>query len=218
LVIALRFDDPPKEATPEVVTIEGIDESGTRGPITITLDFSVELIPFFWIPQETLLEREQTERIPYSAWRRAGRLFDTPGATIDHQAIYDFIVTEVWPSYKIQRLGYDERDATMLAVALRDRARLGDKVVAVGQGKKLSEAFKLMEVLIRSRRLRHDGHPVLAWNIANAEPQRDRLNALWIEKPSETKRIDGAVAAAMAIKELMVLPARRARSMGALIV
>jgi phage terminase large subunit-like protein len=101
---------------------------------------------------------------------------------------------------------------------LRDDGRLGDKIVSVGQGKRLSEAFKFMEILVAHRRLRHNGHPVLSWCIANAEPQHDRLGALWIEKPSETKRIDGAVAAAMALKELMALPVRRKRSVDVMVV
>lgn len=205
LVVAIRHDDAPAPgATPEVVEIQGRDETGEAVTQKITLNFSVELIPWFWMPQETLLERVHTERIPYDTWERDGKLIATPGATIDHEAIYEHIVKAVWPAYRVQQLGYDERDATMLAVALRDRGKLGEKVVAVGQGKKLSEAFKLMEVLIRSRRLWHDGHPVLAWNVGNAEPKRDRLGALWIEKPSDTKRIDGVIAAAMAISRLMV--------------
>jgi phage terminase large subunit-like protein len=214
LVVGLRFDDPPAAGPAEVVTIEGINETGERADIKLTLNFSVELIPYCWLPKETLLERVRTERIPYDVWERAKKLFVTDGAVIDHQAIYDFVV-DAMKRFKIQRLGYDEKDATMLAVQLRDQARLGDKIVAVGQGKKLSEAFKLIEVLVRSRRLRHDGHPVLAWCIANSEPKRDRLGALWIEKPHETKRIDLTIAAAMAIHQLMTLPAKRASGIGA---
>jgi phage terminase large subunit-like protein len=209
LVVAIRVDDPPKETPAEKVTIEGRGDDGLAAKFEVTLNFSVELVPFFWIPAATLLERVTTERIPYDVWRDAKKLFETDGDVIDHEAIYDFIVKDVWKRFKLQRVGYDPRDATMLAVALRDRGRMGTAIVEVGQGKKLSETFKLMEILIRSRRLRHDGHPVLAWNIANAEPHRDRLNALWIEKPSETKRIDGAIGAAMAINQLMVLPAKR---------
>jgi phage terminase large subunit-like protein len=208
-VIAIRHDDPPTAAA-EQVEIEGMGDDGERVVIPITLNFSVELVPYFWMPEETLYERVKNERIPYDAWARLpnASLRATSGPVIDHEEIYQHIVA-MWRHYKIQRIGYDERDATMLAVKLRDEARIGDKIVAVGQGKKLSEAFKLMEVLIRSRRLRHDGDPVLGWCFANAEPKRDRLNALWIEKPSETKRIDGAIAAAMAIQQLMVLPAKR---------
>lgn len=218
LTIAMRFDDAPTEAPADVVEIDGLDEAGQRVTVPVTLDFSVELIPYAWIPEETLLERVRTERIPYDVWAREKQLFVTDGPVIDHQAIYDFLVQDAVKRFKIQRLGYDEKDATMLAVKLRDEARLGDKVIAVGQGKKLSEAFKLIEVLVRARRLRHDGHPVLAWCFANAEPQRDRLGALWIEKPSETKRIDLAVGAAMAIHQLMLLPAKRKRGVGVLVV
>lgn len=215
-VVAIRFDDAPG-TTADEVTIDGLQPDGQRGEIRLTLNFSVELVPMAWIPEETLLERVRTERIPYDLWARQGKLVATPGPVIDHQQIYDWLVGAV-AKYKIQRLGYDERDATMLAVKLRDEARLGEKVVAVGQGKKLSEAFKLLELLIRSRRLRHDGHPVLAWNFANAEPHTDRLGALWIEKPSGGKRIDLAVASAMAVHQLMTLPAQVAAPVGVMIV
>lgn len=214
-VIAIRHDDPPKSGLPEVVEIEGKDADGASVIQTITLDFSVELVPFFWMPKETLRERVQKERISFDVWERNGHVFATPGPVIDHQAIYDFIVKDAWKRYKIQRLGYDPKDATMLAVALRDRGRLGDAIVEVGQKKRLSEAYKLIEVLARSGRLWHDGHPVLAWCVANGERHEDSFGAVWVEKPSDHKRIDGAVAAAMAIKELMVLPAQRKKSAGA---
>jgi phage terminase large subunit-like protein len=210
LVVAIRFDDLPQAPPAEVVTIDGMNEEGQHAPITITLNFSVELIPFAWIPEETLQDRVDHERIPYDVWVKNKCLDATPGAVIDHQAIYDRIVKDVMPRFKVQRLGYDERDATMLAVKLRDQARLGDKIVAVGQGKKLSEAFKLIEVLVRSRRLRHDGNPVFAWCVANAEPKDDRLKARWLEKPrGSAKSIDLAYAAATAIHQLMLLPAKR---------
>lgn len=218
LVVAIRFDDPPG-AKAEEVKIEGMDESGDRIVQTLTLNFSIELIPFFWIPKDTLLERVRTERIPYDVWHKQEKLFVTDGAVIDHHEIYEFIVGNkakgskgAMHTFGIQKLGYDDHDATMFATQLRDQGRLGDKVVAVPQGKKLSEVNKLIELLVRSRRLRHDGHDVLAWNIANVEPHRDRLGALWIEKASETKRIDGVTATEMAIHQLMVLPARKRSS------
>lgn len=208
LTIAVRFDDAPSPAAAEVVEIEGKDETGAATTQKITLNFSIELIPMAWIPEETLLERVRTERIPYDVWVRQGKLVATAGPVIDHHAIYDAVMAAA-KRFKLQRIGYDAKDATMLAVMLRDQGRLGDKVVEVGQGKKLSEAFKLFEILVRSRRLRHDGHPVLAWCIANAEPKRDRLGALWIEKPHETKRIDLTIAGVMALHQVMTLPAHR---------
>lgn len=220
LVAAIRYDDPPSRTPAEQVIIDGQDEHGQQVRLVYTLNFHVEIVPFFWIPEATLHERVRKERIPYDVWLRAGHLFVTPGPAIDHNAIYDFIIgaprgiTEAeklgaWKRFKAQRLGMDENQGRFLFMRLQSDGKLGDKVISVGQGKKLSEAFKFIEILIAHKRLRHAGNPVWLWNFANAEPQRDRIGALWIEKPSEVKRIDGAVATAMAIKELMALPARR---------
>lgn len=219
-VVALRYDEAPdgSASTPETVEIEGLDEAGQRVVLAYELNFHVELVPFFWLPEQTLLERVRKEAIPYDVWSRKDEkrpwphqhLFVTPGPAIDQQAIYDFIIKDAWKRFHIQRLGMDENSGRLLFLKLKNEGKLGDdKLGAVGQGKKLSEAFKFMEILVAHRRLWHDGHPVLAWNMANAEPNRDRIGALWIEKPSETKRIDGVIAAAMAIKELMALPATR---------
>ncbi len=213
-VVALRRDDPPSAEPAPEVAIEGLDEQGQQVRQVYTLNFTVELVPYFWIPEDTLHERVRTERIPYDVWARKEKLFTTPGPAIDHNRIYDFVLG-AWKQFRVQKLGMDENSGRFLFLMLQQQGRLGDNVVSVGQGKKLSEAFKFLEMLVAHRRLLHDGHPVLAWNIANAEPQRDdRTTALWIEKPSETKRIDGAVAAAMAIKELMALPAKRKKPVG----
>jgi phage terminase large subunit-like protein len=56
------------------------------------------------------------------------------------------------------------------------------------------------------KRIRHDGNPVMAWCVSNAEPKYDRYENLWVEKPSSTKRIDGLIAAVMAINQLIMMP------------
>lgn len=213
-VVALRIDDPPELADQaEQVEIEGKDDDGQQVRFVYTLNFHVELIPFFWIPEATLMERVRKERIPLDVWRRNGKLIATPGPTTDHHEIYDFIIKDAAKRFRISRFGVDPNGGELLFLKLRDEGRLGDKIRVHGQAKKLSEAFKFIEILVRSKRLRHDGHPVLAWNLANCEPQKDRLGALWMEAPSEVKCIDGMVAAAMAIKELMAIPARK-KSLG----
>lgn len=206
LVVAIRHDDAPSAERAPSIEVEGMGADGARLSQSVTLNFSVELIPFFWLPEATLTERVRTERIPYDVWQRHGHLIVTKGPAIDHHAIFDFVTQQIVPTFKPQRIGMDEHHGRMLFMKLRDEGRLGDQVVSVGQAKKLSEAFKLIEVLIAHRRLWHNGHPVLAWNVSNASPQRDRLGALWMEKPSETKRIDGVVAMAMAVHQLMALP------------
>lgn len=207
-VVAIRHDDPPGTAAPEV-EIDELDEHGERIRQAYRLNFHVELVPTFWIPQQTLLERVRTERVPMDVWERQEKLIATPGPAIDHHAIYDYVLS-AWKRFKIQKLGMDENGGRYLFLKLQKDGRLGDQIVSVGQGYKLSEAFKFIEMLVAHRRLWHDGHPVLAWCLANAEPDRHkRTGALALVKPSETKRIDGAIATAMAIHQLMPLPVRK---------
>ena len=210
-VIGIKTEAPPAESeqTIEISDFEG-DQDVRK---SFKLNFYVDLIPYFWLPRETLLERVRTERIPYDLWERDGHLRVTPGPVIDYDQIYDEFTTEIGAKYKPARIGYDMHNATQFALQLRDKAKY--EVVEIPQGRKLSESFKLFEALVRLKRIRHAGNPVLAWCVGNAEPKRDRYANLWIEKPSQTKRIDGLIAAVMLLNQLMIMPIRKERTKGA---
>jgi phage terminase large subunit-like protein len=204
-VVALRVDD--EHGTGDTVElVEMIGDQAVKK--TLNLNFCVELIPFFWLPEDTLRERVTKERIPFDVWARmpsklAPYLRSTPGPVIDHDLIYEQVMNEIVPAYSPQRIGYDPHNATQFAVALRDKGR--QTIVEVKQGRALSESFKLFEALVRLKRIRHAGNPVLGWCVANAEPKRDRYENLFIEKPSQTKRIDGLIAAVIALSQLTLL-------------
>lgn len=148
-----------------------------------------------------------------------GWLYVTPGPVIDHDLIYEQFTglkwfgakkpepTSIGARYRPQRVGYDPHNATQFAVALRDKAKY--EIAEVKQGRALSETFKLFNALVRLRRIRHDGNPVMAWCVSNAEPKEDRYENIWLEKVSKTKRIDGAIAANIALNQLVLLPERR---------
>lgn len=203
-VAALRIDDAPggPVETVEITEVEG-DQEITK---TLELNFCVELIPYFWIPEETLIARVRTEHLPYDVWRRIpGVLRVTPGPIVDHDLIFGEYKTEIQPRHKPTVTGYDPHHATQFGAALRDKAKL--HAVEVPQGRKLSEAFKWFEALVRARRIRHLGNPIFMWNVSNCEVQSDRFRNIWVEKPTNsTKRIDGAVAAVMALSLLMAMP------------
>lgn len=214
-VVAVRVDDNRDQPVDKVI-IEGTDDYGEDTVTRLTLNYKVDLIPFFWLPKDTLIERVKTERIPYDVWEKSGDLLTTLGGAIDYDVIYQTIVGDLLKRFRITALGYDPREATQLAVQMRDRGRVN--LVELSQGRPLSEALKLLEVLIKTRRLRHDGNAVLGWCFANAEPKHDRFENLWIEKSGGNKRIDGAVAAAMAIHQLMLIPQKRRRRIRASVV
>lgn len=204
-VAALRIEDVPgtNAETLEVTEVDG----ETEVKKTLLLDFSVELVPYFWIPEETLLSRVKLEHVPYDVWRRQpGVLRVTPGPIVDHDRIYTEFTTEIGLRHKPTVIGYDPHHATQFGAALRDRAKL--HAVEVPQGRHLSEAYKWFEAMVRAKRIRHLGNPIFVWNVANCEAKYDRYRNLWVEKitTNNSKRIDGAVAAVMALNLLLKMP------------
>jgi phage terminase large subunit-like protein len=205
--LALRVDDS-QDATEDVIELTDVDH-GQEMRKTLNINFCVELSVYFWLPRETLIERVKHESIPFDLWEKSGWLRVTPGAVIDYDLIYEQFRTEIAPPFKPGRVGYDKHNASQFALQLRDKARF--EVVDIPQGRALSESFKLFEALVRLRRIRHNGNPVLAWCVSNADPKRDRYENLWLEKPSPTKRIDGVIASVIALNQLVLLPKRRTR-------
>lgn len=201
-VAGIKTQAPPSEAVRQI-EITDIDD-GREVRKVFALDFYIDLVPFFWLPEKTMLQRIEKERMPWNVWRDQGHVRVTPGPVVDYGLIYEQFTQEIGPTYKPQRIGYDPHNATMFATQLRDKGRY--EVAEIAQGRKLSEAFKLFEALVQVRRIRHAGNPVLSLCVANAEPRRDRYENLWVEKPSALKRIDGLIASVMAVSILMVLP------------
>jgi phage terminase large subunit-like protein len=66
----------------------------------------------------------------------------------------------------------------------------------------LSAPTKSLEKAILSGALRHDGHPVLRWCIANVATESDAAGNIKLSKKVSTERIDGAVALAMAVDRM----------------
>jgi len=203
--IALRVEDRA-ETPSDIVELDEVDNGQTITK-SLNINFCVDLRVYFWLPAETLAERVRNEHIPFDTWARDGWLRVTPGPVIDYDLIYEQFCTDLAPPYRPDRIGYDKHNATQFALQLRDKARF--MVVDVPQGRALSESFKLFEALVRLKRIRHDGNPVMAWCVSNAGPKRDRHENVWLEKPSATKRIDGVIAAVIALSQLVLIPAQK---------
>jgi phage terminase large subunit-like protein len=67
----------------------------------------------------------------------------------------------------------------------------------------MSPAIKQTEVMIRGRRLVHDGNPVLRWMMSNVALKRDPNDNLMMHKGRSADRIDGPIAMVMAVGRAM---------------
>lgn len=218
--LVLAFKRPAKGRADEKVEIEAPVPAEPGAPSTpasaterrtLTLDYEVDLVPYFFMPEETLQERVHRDHVPYDVWAREGWVHVTEGSVVDYAEIHRVILEDVRARYRgLHEIGFDPWNATHLSTSLLAG---GVKMVEVRQGfASLSGPSKLLEQLIRTRRLRHNGNPVMTWCVANAEAKTDANGNIRPVKPggvaTGTRRIDGVVAAIMALGRLMVAPAR----------
>jgi phage terminase large subunit-like protein len=212
-VVGFRLPLGDEPAEPVEVLAED-EASGQLVKRTLSLDYRVVLLPAFWLPEETLTERVKQDRVPYDLWARDGQLTPVDGAIIGAEPIVKYIAGEDgksgllarFPRLKQAQFAYDPAFATEAALALRDRHHL--TTVEVPQNyTHLSEACQVFEALVKAKRIIHGGHRLLRWNVENVAVKRDDAGRIRPVKPRRAgKRIDGVVAAIMAISRLMLLP------------
>lgn len=199
--LVLGFPVPIEGPAQDVRLVEVPDEFGALPTErTVSLNFEINLVPFFWLPEATLQERVKQDRVPYDQWAKDGLLRVTEGNVIDYDVILRDITGEItrrFPNLKGALFGYDPAFATDLAGKLQGA---GYQMVEILQNyKHMSEPAMIMEALIRAQRVRHDGHRILRWNWENVAIKTDDAGRIRPVKPKKAaKRIDGVVASLMA--------------------
>lgn len=187
--------------------VEIVSEDAAGAPVkkSIALNYETFVRPFFWIPENTMVQHEKQDGVPYSLWAEQGLVTATEGDVIDYTRIYDDITTKILPRYprlKQGFVGYDPAFATDIATKLRDKGGL--QIVEILQNyRMISEPAQIVEALIKGKRVHHDGHRVLRWNWENVAVKTDDAGRIRPIKPRKSaKRIDGAVATIMGTKAL----------------
>ena len=179
----------------------GLDLSSTTDLTALVLYFPESggaVLPFFWVPRERLDEREQTDKVPYRTWNKAGLLEAPGGRAIDRSAIIHRLA-ELASTYDIRGIAYDRWRLEDLKKLLGDEG-IDIPLTAWGQGyADMSPAVDALETAILNRTIKHPTHPILTWNISNAVVEMDAAGSRKIAKHKSTERVDGLVALVMAI-------------------
>jgi phage terminase large subunit-like protein len=200
----------------EAIKADVVTEAeGVAAVKAISLNYAITAVPFFWIPEDTMRQREHEDGIPYTEWVRAGLVTATEGSVIDYSRIYHDITTKIVPRFPLLKqglIGYDPAFATDIAIQLRDRAGL--KVHEVLQNyTHLSEPAQIFEALTKGRRVRHDGNRTLRNHIETVSVKRDDAGRIRPVKPRKAgKRIDGVPALLMGLRGLMLTPPQATKS------
>ena len=156
----------------------------------------VHLVPFFWIPQDSMVERERRDRVPYSTWVRQGLVEATPGNVIDYAYIRARI-NALKELYDIGEIAYDPWNATQLSLQLQDD---GIVMVEMRQGfASMTAPSKELLRLVLAKQIAHGGNPVLRWMADNVTAKSDPAGNVKPDKGKSTNKIDGIVASIMAL-------------------
>lgn len=189
----------------------GLDLSSTQDLTALALAFEPtatdpiwRLVSWFWLPKDGLAKKEKKDRVPYLAWRTAGFLETPEGAAIDKSAVLKRLA-EITSKYDVQDIGYDRwRIEDLKALAAKEGIEL--KLVPFGQGfKDMAPAVDELERKLVGGKIRHDVNPVLTWCAANAVVVKDPAGNKKISKEKATGRVDGIVAAVMAVGRSIAL-------------
>lgn len=182
----------------------GMDLSSTKDLTALVAVFpdddGFDVLPAFFVPKENIRERANRDRVPYDQWEREGYLTATPGNVVDYEAVRAKL--HEWDDlFDVQEVAFDPWNATDLVTRLQEQD--GFTCVPIRQGfASLSAPTKALEKAIMSKQLRHDGHPVLRWNVSNVAVDSDPAGNLKISKKVSTERIDGVAALINAIDRM----------------
>ena len=181
----------------------GLDLSSTTDITAFVLVFPptdddeiYSVLPYFWLPEETLPLRVRRDHVPYDVWERQGYLKTTEGNVVHYGFIENFI-EELGQKFHIKEIAFDRWGAVQMSQNLED---LGFTLVQFGQGyKDMSPPTKELMKLTLEKKIAHGGQPVLRWMMDNIFIKRDPAGNIKPDKEKSTEKIDGAVAMIMAL-------------------
>jgi phage terminase large subunit-like protein len=178
-----------------------IDLSTTRDITALVLAFpqddgSVCLKCWFWVPGDNARRRERMDGVPYVMWAKQEHVTLTGGDSIDQGAIRAK-VNELAEVYQIQEIAVDPWNGQPLMQALMAD---GCNVVEHRQGfASMAGPTKEFDRLVVAEKIRHGNNPVLNWMAGNVAVEIDAAENMKPSKKKSTERIDGIVAAVMAV-------------------
>lgn len=152
--------------------------------------------PWFFCPKDNLRLRADRDGVPYPTWAEDGFITPTPGNVVDFRAVEDTI-RDLCERFAVQEIAFDPHLARNM---LNNLLEAGLPAVEMRQNwATMAPAVKELERAIVGRRFAHGGHPVLRWCFDNIAIGTDSAGNRHFHKGKSRDRIDGAVAAAMAV-------------------
>lgn len=189
----------------------GVDMS-VNGDLTAVVaawrndDGTITVHPWFFVPGDDLKGRAERDGVPYEQWRDEDLITVIDGPVIEPEEVEKHI-RELCARFDVREIAFDPHLARMTMQRLHDD---GLPVVEMRQGPlTMGPAIGILERVVNGRALRHGGHPVLRHHFDSVVASRNDTGLVRMHKGKKTDRIDGAVAAVMAVSRAAANDNRR---------
>ena len=212
--LSLEVYDDVEERTP-LEALEGkpcwvgVDLSSVEDLTAVVAVFPAEgedehrrydVVPMFFLPEANIARKSELDQADYLRWADAGLLTLTPGNVVDHSAIVEHVIA-LGERYAVQEVAIDRWNSTAVNTSLQDE---GFTVNQFGQGfASMAAPVKELKRAILSGHFRHGGNPILRMCFGNVVAETDAAENEKFTKGKARGRIDGAVAAAMAVGRIL---------------
>jgi phage terminase large subunit-like protein len=155
-----------------------------------------KVLPYFWLPEDSVERHIKTDHTPYDKWRLNGDIMTTEGSVVHYDEIERFILS-LAKKFVIKEIAMDDWNGQATAQHLTDK---GLTMIGFRQGyKSMTEPTKELMNHILERNISHNGNDVLTWNLESLIVKTDPAGNVKPDKEKSTQRIDGAVALIMAL-------------------
>lgn len=158
----------------------------------------------FWTPEDKLKERGNQDGAPYELWRERGILTVLPGRSVDYGAvcrqIHAMTAGHDWKSLSYDKWRIDDlrREATHAGIdpGTWPLMEFAQTFMA------FTPAIEALEDAVIQHKLQHDGNAALTYCMSNIKVIQDSNGNRKFDKRRRNRRIDGAVALAMAMHSI----------------
>lgn len=171
----------------------------------VFVDEEGNVVCYFWLPKEGLVEKSRNDKVAYDVWAKEGILSTTPGRAIEYEYIAK-VLKNIFDEYDVQHLNFDRAHMKFLTPYLKKEGftdKQLEKLVEFGQGfVSMGGALRELEAKLLQKKLKHGMNPVLTMCAGNCKVEMDPAGNRKFTKKKSNGRIDGMVSLAMAVDAL----------------
>lgn len=150
---------------------------------------------------------EKSSNAQYAGWVKQGWIRTTPGNVLDFEVVKASLRASR-ASHHVREVAFDPWQAQQLANEMGAPEEGFVMVELKPTVQNFSAPMKELEALTLTKRLHHDGNPVMRWMVSNVVCHRDAKDNIYPRKERPENKIDGPVAALMALNRAMLAPAQ----------